>query len=60
MEDQLADVTVAPDGQRETIRRQGETFDAVEFLVKRCDHLAACGAQPPDLVVDDDQPVAVP
>ncbi len=53
---QIADATVAPDGQRQTIGRQGETFDAVELLVKRCDHLAARGAQPPDLVVDDDQP----
>ena len=51
---------VADDGQRQTIGGQGETFGAVEFLVDGCDHLAACGAQPPDLVVDDDQPVAVP
>ena len=33
--------TVADDGQRQTIGRQGETFDAVEFLIDRCDHLAA-------------------
>ena len=57
---QLADVTVADDGQRQTIGRQSETFDAVEFLIDGCDHLAARGVAPPNLVVDDDQPVAVP
>ena len=60
MENQLADGTVADDGQRETIRRQGETFDAVEFLDRRMRSPRRCGAQPPNLVVDDDQPVAVP
>ena len=56
---------VADDGQRQTIGRQSQTMCrvathvAAEFLIDGCDHLAAHGAQPPNLVVDDDQPGAV-
>src|ERR1700677_4518366 len=50
---------MAHDGQRETTRRQGETLDAVEILVIRCDQLATAGAQPANHVVDNDERVAV-
>ena len=52
--------TVADDGQRHTIARQSHVIHVVEFMSDGCDHLAARGAQPSYLVVDDDQSVAVP
>ncbi len=56
---------VADDRQRQTIGRQSQTASgaamrlAAEFPIDGCDHLALHGAQPPNLVVDDDQPGAV-
>ena len=57
---QLAEIAVADHGQRQSIGRQGETFDSIEFLIDGGDQLAVHGVPPPNLVIDDDQPIAVP
>ena len=52
--------TVTDDGQRQTIGRQSQAIASADgFRFDGCDHLAAGGVAPPNLVVDDDQPVAV-
>ena len=53
-----AEDIVCDNGERQTIGRESKTFGAWEFLICECDRLPACGAQPPNLVVDDDQSVA--
>jgi hypothetical protein len=43
-------VTVADDGQRQTIGGQGQAREVVEFLIDGRNHLTIYGAQPANLV----------
>ena len=51
--------TLAGDGQRQAIGRQGQAVHSVELLRERADHLAVGGVAPANLVIDDDQVAAV-